>query len=249
MRMTMDGALTSFFDELIQTLRGPMLEKVLALRDTPTAKPDGSFVTEGDLLVDKLVAELVNKHLPGACLVSEEGGQPAPGSAVDGWVVVVDPIDGTENFTSGLPEWGVSVSCYRGGRHAGSLLGAPEMGRWLRTGSTVQRHRSRIRGLSSSLSKEQILQVGTGPEYRMIGCCVVNMMAVIRGSYLSFENPKGANAWDILAGLNLALEHGLDVEVNGRRYEGEYLPPDRKYTFKVVDPANATHFAGHASGK
>lgn len=240
----MDPAVTAFFDELTTVLRGGTLAEVLALRDTPTAKPDGSFVTEGDLLVERLVMELAAKHLPGVVIVSEESDpvhvEPLPGA----WVVVVDPIDGTENFTSGLPEWGVSVACYRGGVHAGSLLGAPELGRWLRTGDVVQRHRSRIRGLSSSLSKEQILQVGTGPEYRMIGCCVVNMMAVIRGSYLSFENPKGANAWDILAGLNLALEHGLLVEVNGRPYAGEYLSARERYTFKVVDPANTAHFTG-----
>jgi len=77
----------------------------------------------------------------------------------------------------------------------------------------------------------------------MIGCCVVNMMSVIRGSYLSFENPKGANSWDILAGINLALEHGLYVVVNGKPYTGEYLPAAGKYTFKVVDPRNEVHCA------
>ncbi len=239
----MDAVVTAFFDELRATLQGEALAEVLALRDTPTAKPDGSFVTQGDLLVESIVMELATRHLPGVFVISEEGDPTRVEPVAGAWVVVVDPIDGTENFTSGLPEWGVSVACYRDGVHAGSLLGAPELGRWLRTGDTVQRHRSRIRGFSSSLSKEQILQVGTGPEYRMIGCCVVNMMAVIRGSYLSFENPKGANAWDILAGLNLALEHGLQVEVNGRRYAGEYLPPEGRYTFKVVDLANMAYFA------
>lgn len=243
----MDSAVKSLFDGAMAALQGEGLERVLALRNTPTAKADGSFVTEGDLLVDSIVRELVRTHLPGAVVVSEEGDpeqvRPIPGA----WVVVVDPIDGTENFTSGLPEWGVSISCYRDGVHGGSLLGAPELGQWLGTGMSVQRHRSRIRGLSSSLSKEQILQVGTGPEYRIIGCCVVNMMAVIRGAYLSFENPKGANTWDILAGLNLALEHGLRVEVDGKSYTGGYLPAGTKYRFKVVDPANAAHFARERS--
>lgn len=231
------------FDEIVLALGGVELPKVLSLRDTPSAKPDGSFVTEGDLWVERLVRAKIQDHMPGAVLISEES---KPGEVLftaGTWVVVLDPIDGTENFTAGLPEWGVSVSCYFDGRHVASLLGAPELGRWLRTGEKVQRHKSRIRGLSSSLSKEQILQVGTGPEYRMIGCCVVNMMSVIRGSYLSFENPKGTNSWDILAGVNLALEHGLEVEVNGKPYKGQYLPASGKYTFKVVDPMNAAHFA------
>ena len=53
------------------------------------------------------------------------------------------------------------------------------------------------------------------------------------GSFLPFENPKGANSWGILGGLNLAVEHGLRVEVEGRTYAGEYLEPTRKYRFKV----------------
>jgi fructose-1,6-bisphosphatase/inositol monophosphatase family enzyme len=145
----------------------------------------------------------------------------------------VDPIDGTENFTSGLPEWGISVSCYLGGVHSGSLIGCPEIGHWIMTGETITRHRSRIRGLSSSLSKEEILEATQGFEYRISGCCVYNMMSVIRGSFLSFENPKGVWSWDILGGLNLALEHGLKVELENKPYAGEYLTPDRRYRFKV----------------
>jgi fructose-1,6-bisphosphatase/inositol monophosphatase family enzyme len=149
------------------------------------------------------------------------------------WVVVIDPIDGTENFTSGLPEWGISISCYKSGEHIGSLLGAPELGRWLRTGDSVQSFQSRIRGLSSSLSREQIANIDIGHEYRIMGCCVVNMLNVISGSYLSFENQKGARSWDILAGLNLALEHGLEVEVDGNSYTGEFLDWNRKFKFKI----------------
>lgn len=223
----------AFFDALVARLTGPTLADVLALRDTATDKADGSYVTEGDLLVQRVVKELVDEHLMNAVLVSEELKNDAYAPKDGEWVVVLDPIDGTENFTSGLPEWGISVSCYRDGRHQGSLIGAPELGQWLRTGMSLTRFHSRIRGLSSSMSREDILKVGVGPEYRMLGCCVVNMMAVIRGSFLSFENPKGANSWDILGGLNLALEHGLPVEVDGMPYRGAYLPPTRKYRFKV----------------
>jgi fructose-1,6-bisphosphatase/inositol monophosphatase family enzyme len=224
---------TPFFDALVNRLSGPGLAEVLALRTTATPKSDGSYVTEGDLLVQRIVLELIETHLPDALLVSEEMENTTVQVPPGRWVVVLDPIDGTENFTSGLAEWGISVCCYIDGRHAGSLIGAPEMGQWLRSGQTLTRFRSRIRGLSSSLGKEDILKVGVGPEYRMLGCCVVNMMNVIRGSFLTFENPKGARSWDIIAGFNLALEHGLSVEVDGQPYTGAYLPPDGKYRFKV----------------
>ncbi len=208
------------------------LPEILELRATRTEKADQSYVTEGDLLVQRLVFEAVGSHLPGSKVISEELKEGAH-DASGGVTVVVDPIDGTENFTSGLPEWGVSVACYMDGKHAASLIGCPEMDHWITTGDRIERHRSRIRGLSSSLSKDDIQRATDGFEYRVMGCCVYNMMNVIRGSFRSFENPKGAWSWDILAGLNLALEHGLSVTVEGKPYWGEYLGHERKYRFLV----------------
>lgn len=210
------------------------LSSILAKRTARSLKSDGSYVTTGDLEMQDVLLKLVRHHLPNAIVVSEEMDVPHTSTGSD-VVVVIDPIDGTENFTSGLAEWGVSISCYSGGRHAGSLLGCPELRQWARSGQPIPggRFESRIRGLSSSLSKKDLAAIEDGFEYRIIGCCVYNMLSVVRGSFKSFENPKGANAWDILAGLNLALERGLNVTVEGRIYAGEYLTPDRKYRFKV----------------
>jgi fructose-1,6-bisphosphatase/inositol monophosphatase family enzyme len=115
----------------------------------------------------------------------------------------------------------------------GSLLGCPELILWLKSGDSIPNYFSRIRGLSSSLQKEELITATQGHEYRILGCCVYNMINVIRGSFLSFENPKGAHSWDILGGLNLALEHKLKVIVNDKAYSGEYLPADQKYRFWV----------------
>ena len=209
------------------------LPRILALRATREVKADGSYVTSGDLLAEELIVGLVRHHLPDAVVVSEESTANQL-TRPRAFAVVIDPIDGTENFTSGLPEWGISVSCYHAGRHVASLLGCPEMGAWLSSGTLASpRHQSRIRALSSSLSKLDLELVTSAQEYRILGCCVYNMFQVIRGSFFSFENPKGANAWDILAGLNLALENGLIVHVNNLPYAGEYLTPDRKYRFQV----------------
>jgi myo-inositol-1(or 4)-monophosphatase len=208
------------------------LSGILAMRSQRISKADGSYVTKGDLLAQDLVLRFVDRSFPGARVVSEELREPVGGLDAE-FVFVVDPIDGTENFTSGLPEWGISICCYQRDRHVHSLIGCPEMRQWLGTGDKCEKFVSRIRGLSSSLTKEDLLAATSGYEYRVLGCCVYNMLNVIRGSLHSFENPKGANSWDILAGLNLALEHGLTVTVEGENYAGEYLPSDRKYRFKV----------------
>tara|TARA_B110000208_G_scaffold181648_1_gene232612 strand:+ start:405 stop:1028 length:624 start_codon:yes stop_codon:yes gene_type:complete len=205
---------------------------VLRLRATRTQKEDGSYVTKGDLLVESIVKETILSKLPSALIISEEmDNETSVGT--EGDVFVVDPIDGTENFTSGFAEWGVSVAHYRDSVHAASLLYCPEMDLVVQTGDTFERFQSRVRGLSSSLSMEDLIKATQGYEYRILGCCVYNMINVARGSFCSFENPKGANSWDILAGLNIALEHGLKVTVNDKEYHGEYLPHTQKYRFKV----------------
>lgn len=209
------------------------LSQVLDGRIKRHQKTDGSYVTDGDLLMQELLTSFLVQRIPDITIVSEEFAV-NPMAISDGISVVIDPIDGTENFTSGLPEWGVSVACYKQGQHIASLLGCPEFGIWHGTGvSLAQRYSSRIRGLSSSLSRDDLLAATQGYEYRIIGCCVYNMVNVIQGKFFSFENPKGANSWDILAGLNLALEQGLEVTVDGKPYAGEYLTPDRKYRFKI----------------
>jgi len=208
------------------------LTSILALRNSRSLKDDYSYVTSGDLLINQLIKRLVDKLNFPVSIVSEEGFT-ASTSNLNDCVIVIDPIDGTENFTSGLPEWGVSVSCFYLKDHVASLVGCPELNLWMQSGMRIEKFQSRIKGLSSSLNKDDLMNILQGHEYRIIGCCVYNMINVIRGSFTSFENPKGAHSWDILAGLNLAIEHNLRVIVDGEKYEGEYLSPSRKYTFRV----------------
>lgn len=219
----------------IQAVVHANLAEILSLRATRIKKSDDSYVTEGDLLVQELAFETLRRQLPGAAVVSEElDTPPAMDTLASGDVIIIDPVDGTENFTSGLPEWGVSLCHYRDGAHVESLLFCPEMGLSLGTGDGISPQHSRIAGISSSLTKEDILALEPGFEYRIIGCCVLNMLNVVRGAYATFENPKGAKVWDIIAGLNLALEHGHAVTVDGKPYQGELLDYAGRYKFRIV---------------
>jgi myo-inositol-1(or 4)-monophosphatase len=223
---------TRVFLDKVEVKIKASIEDIIHLRSMRKMKDDLSFVTEGDLLINKIIEDLANEAGGDIVIVSEET-KSSHDLVSTGHVIVVDPIDGTENFTSGLPEWGISVSCFKDGIHTGSLLACPEMNIWLKSGDTVPKFYSRIRGLSSSLNMDELIKATQGHEYRILGCCVYNMINVIRGSFLSFENPKGAHSWDILGGLNIALEQNLKVTVNGKAYSGEYLPANQKYKFKV----------------
>lgn len=90
------------------SLIGSRLDEVLSLRDRMTKKEDDSFVSEGDLLVQDIVFNYVRVNLPDHELISEELA-PFGERVWDpvGSYVVLDPIDGTENFISGLREWGL----------------------------------------------------------------------------------------------------------------------------------------------
>jgi myo-inositol-1(or 4)-monophosphatase len=223
---------TALFLHKIQKAICSQVTEVVALRNERVIKEDLSFVTQGDMLLDGIIERIAAEESEQITVVSEEKVNDKEINHL-GYIVVVDPIDGTENFTSGLPEWGISVSCFHNGKHIGSLLGCPEMNLWVKSGDTIPNFFSRIRGLSSSLKMDELIQATQGHEYRIFGCCVYNMINVIRGSFLSFENPKGAHSWDILGGLNLALEHNLKVFVNDKQYSGEYLQANQKYRFRV----------------
>lgn len=210
------------------------LNDIVRLRNLFEQKNDGSYVSQGDLLVQQLVLDYLKQALPEYQLISEELA-PFTGITWDpqGSYVVLDPIDGTENFVSGLKEWGVGISIYTQGAHQESCIYLPELDDLHITGMPMTHHRSRIRGLSSSLTKQDLLQLEEGFEYRIIGCSMYNMLAAVRGAYASFENVKGVNCWDILPGLNFALEYGCEALVDGEPYQGQLLFPTQKYKINI----------------
>lgn len=218
------------------------LPRILALRNQFSVKPDGSFVSEGDWLVQRLASDWLREYLPDHGLIAEEDA-PFDGVRWDaqGSYVVLDPIDGTENFVSGLKEWGMGMSIYTQGRHVESCIYLPELGELQVSGMTWQRYQSRVVGLSSSLTVDDLTRLpwGQGVEFRIVGCAMYNLLMAARGSFLSFENVKGVNCWDILPGLNLAREAGCRTWVDGEPYEGQILFPVRKYRVRIENARDA----------
>lgn len=216
----------------VRALVAGSLPELLARRGAVSWKPDGSPVTEADILLEGRISGWLAGRLPGFTLIGEESyaGAPAP---ADGWIAVLDPIDGTENFCSGLKLWGVSLSLWEGRAHRGSLLMLPELGDHLASGDTLPAIRSRIAGFSSSWSSEIGAGLAATPEGRIFGCAVYNLYNVVRGSLARFTNPKGARSWDLAAGLMLACEHGCAVTVDGEDYDGSFLEPDRRYRVDI----------------
>jgi myo-inositol-1(or 4)-monophosphatase len=212
------------------------LNHILLHRNSIYLKEDNSYVSEGDYLMDKICIDFLNKSFPSIQIITEESFQ---GGLIDmfatQYVAIVDPIDGTENFVSGLKEWGTGVCLYKNGIFEEAIIALPELHEYLHSDDLIpNKYASRIYGISSSLNKEDFLNLLPGLEYRILGCCMYSMFNVINGSFVQFENPKGARSWDILPGLNIALRKGLNVFVNNKIYNGEFLQPSEKYTFRIT---------------
>lgn len=75
-------------------------------------KKDGTLVTTSDIEADQQVAEAIAARFPDHAILSEEGDKVYRGQE---WCWVIDPIDGTTNFTWGFPAWGVLIALlYKG---------------------------------------------------------------------------------------------------------------------------------------
>lgn len=216
----------------VQALIVSSLPRIEEMRYDVEWKPDGSPVTAADVFIEREIHALLGREIPGLRFIGEESWNPSALST-GSWVAVLDPIDGTENFCSGLKEWGTSLSLWRDGAHAGSMLMLPELGEAAFSGSIPRVPRSRIVGFSSSYNEDIGRGVAENPEARIMGCAVYNLYNVIRGAFARFLNPKGAYSWDLLGGVSLAREAGCDVIIDGTEYDGRFLEPGRRYRVDI----------------
>lgn len=102
---------THFAEELAETARGmarTSFEKGLDF----SSKEDGTPVTETDQSIERVMREMISKRFPGHGILGEEYG------SVDEeceFVWVLDPIDGTKSFASGLPTFGSLIALCQNG--------------------------------------------------------------------------------------------------------------------------------------
>jgi histidinol-phosphatase len=100
-------------------------------------KPDLTPVTDADRTVERALRERIAAARPSDGVLGEEEGESAElpgadGSAASGtarWIL--DPIDGTKNFSRGLPVWATLIALERGGTIVCGAVSAPALGhRW-----------------------------------------------------------------------------------------------------------------------
>jgi myo-inositol-1(or 4)-monophosphatase len=79
------------------------------------------LVSDADRAAEAAIADVLRRRRPADGLLGEEQTADRPGSSGLRWVV--DPLDGTTNFLSGIPLWSVSVACEdEAGTSAGAVV-------------------------------------------------------------------------------------------------------------------------------
>jgi myo-inositol-1(or 4)-monophosphatase len=87
----------------------------------------GAFdpVTIADRAAETVITDLIRARYPDHGIIGEEFGD----SATDAeFVWVIDPIDGTRAFISGLPVWGTLIGLKRAGRPVAGMMAQPFTG-------------------------------------------------------------------------------------------------------------------------
>lgn len=95
-------------------------------RQETRSKGRGNFVTETDLAVETAVLDLLRAEYPEHAILSEETAQEV--DANEGWAWVVDPIDGTHNYSQGIPHFCFTIALCRDGEPVLGLTVSPATG-------------------------------------------------------------------------------------------------------------------------
>lgn len=205
----------------------------------PEYKARNDPVTEADHAAQAAIVELLHAERPDDAVIGEEGDSGVAGRARR-WLV--DPLDGTVNFISGIPHVGVSVALYEGERAIAAAVIDVFHGDEFTAAAGQGAHRN---GEPMRVSGRETLQgavVGTGFPYdhtvhdytpplravlgkvqgvRRFGAAALDLAWVACGRLDGFWE-LGLSPWDLAAGLLLIREAGGSVTGLG----GEQATPE-----------------------
>jgi histidinol-phosphatase len=131
-------------------------------------KGDGTAVTAADRAVEEMARNKVAKSgLELDVLGEEMGGENAKAPSNSGRArLIIDPIDGTEEFTRGIPTFGTLLGIEWKGEIVAGMVSGPAIGGrwWAYRGEGAYRNGKRIHvSKIDKLSSAMIFTSGTGP--------------------------------------------------------------------------------------
>lgn len=236
--------------------------RALGTGDIRTKADANDLVTEADEAAERFIKREVAAQFPEALFVGEESvaADPAllPKLAGADLAIVVDPIDGTFNFASGVPLFGVMAAIVSGGETVGGIIYDPMGddfviaekggGAW-QTGGHEPAKRLRARGgatleemtgmaSTSFIERDRrarvlanLAKVAFVANYR----CAAHEYRSLAGGNVHYLMYNKLMPWDHLAGTLIAQEAGAHAaRLDGSPYEprhvegGLLVAPDRE---------------------
>lgn len=189
----------------------------------------------GDALAQSFLAQALAAHRPADHVLSEEAADDAGRLAAER-VWIIDPLDGTREYSEGRDDWAVHVALWAGGDLVAGAVALPARDQVLRTdapGQVPARTAGAPLRLAVSRSRAPELVVGVrdllGAQVRAMGSAGVKAMAVVTGEVDAYVHAGGQYEWDSAAPVAVARAHGLHtsrVDGSPLRYNrpDPYLP-------------------------
>lgn len=232
---------------------GEFARKAFGRRPRVRHKADGSEVTAVDLAAQKAILRFLRQRRPQDRFVAEEeAGRRSAGrpQVADPLWWVVDPLDGTRNFSRGLGAFACSVAVLRDGipiagaiyeplmetmYSAAAGLGATRNGRAMRrvvAPKSGRRLLVAVPSIRDKLAAGQVQAAFDQHVVRNLGSTALHMALVAEGA-LDATIANQCKLWDIAAGTVILAEVGAAVlgldaapifPLDPSRYEGATLP-------------------------
>ncbi|TES89570.1 MAG: hypothetical protein E3J88_05740 [Anaerolineales bacterium] len=211
-----------FAEETARKAGDLLLEHFHLMGTRANLKSDRTVVTEADLAVDKFIAEAIKAAFPEDDILSEEGTTLL--EKLDRPIWIIDPLDGTTNFSLGLPIWGVSISRLVNGEPDSAALFYPLLNELYTTqrsqgaflnGNPIQvkpYEKGQPAAFFTCCSRTfRRYHVKIPYKARILGSATYDMCTVARGAAIMgfLSNPK---IWDIAGGWLVVHEAGGIVE-------------------------------------
>lgn len=170
----------------------------------------------GDAVANSFILQMLKHNRPGDALLSEEeAADPKRLEAQRVWVV--DPLDGTREFSEKRSDWAVHVALAVDGVPAASAVALPGLGQTMSSaapaalrpvsGKPLRILVSRTRPPAVALKVAELL----GAELIPMGSAGAKAMAVLRGEADAYLHAEGQYEWDSAAPVGVAHAAGLHV--------------------------------------
>lgn len=208
---------------------------------------ESDIVTSADKAAETSIINFIHTHYPTHSILSEESGSEVHDAE---YTWVIDPLDGTTNFSSGLPMFSVSIGIMRNGVTIVGVVYAPYLGELFHavigegaflngekiacgtrlsldkcvvaTGFPVDKDRTPDNNLDNVA---RIMPQVRG--VRRLGSAAIDISYVAAG-FLDAYWELNLHEWDVCAGLLIAREAGA---------ESHHFRHDRNISVLVASPA------------